>query len=72
MSLQGKVSLPLVSCRVLLDAYLAFATEVNNSMEIADDPEDLNWNKIAHSTIVEPFSMYCWLGVQDWISEGIR
>lgn len=56
----------------MLDAYLAFATEVNQAIELADDPEDLDWQRIIKATVVEPMPIYCYAGVQEWIVEGIR
>ena len=56
----------------MLDAYLAFANEVNQAIEEADDPEDLDWQSIIRATVVEPMPLYCYAGVQEWIIEGIR
>lgn len=58
--------------RVVFDAYLAFANEVNYAIEQAEEPDDLDWGKIIQGTVFDPILTYCSSGVQEWIAEGIR
>lgn len=70
--MMGSLIFSSASCRVVFDAYVAFATEVNQAIEAAEGPEELDWLKIVQYTVLDPMPTYCYAGVQEWITEGIR